>query len=170
MCSILSKTNSIALALALTIATPLLAQDKIQPAAPIPTQIATVETAFLSLAAEGQYIDDARDYNALYAALKTWGHYQLTARPVDAELVLKVQVQRTAALKELSLSIQIIDRATGVVLWTISEPYTDETIITEANKEKASANTADAFIGDLEVLAKPNATATSPLAPPKKKK
>jgi len=163
-----SKTNLIVLTLAFFIAMPLLAQDKVQPAAPIPTQIATAKTAFLSFAAEGTYIDDARDYNALYAALTTWGHYQLTARPADAELIFKVQ--RTAAVSPLSLSVQIIDRATGVILWTISEPFTNEPIITEANKEKSVAATVGAVIGDLKVLAQPNATATSPLPPPKKKK
>ena len=163
-----SKTNSIVLTLAFFIAMPLLAQDKVQPAAPIPTQIATAKTAFLSFAAEGTYIDDARDYNALYAALATWGHYQLTTRPADAELIFKVQ--RTAAVSPLSLSVQIIDRATGVILWTISEPFTNEPIITEANKEKSVAATVGAVIGDLKVLAQPNATATSPLPPPKKKK
>ena len=163
-----SKTNSIVLTLAFFIAMPLLAQDKVQPAAPIPTQIATAKTAFISFAAEGTYIDDARDYNALYAALTTWGHYQLTARPADAELIFKVQ--RTAAVSPLSLSVQIIDRATGVILWTISEPFTNEPIITEANKEKSVAATVGAVIGDLKVLAQPNATATSPLPPPKKKK
>jgi len=156
--------------MALSIAAPLCAQDKVFPAAPIPTQIATAKTAFISFAAEGTYIDDARDYNALYAALTTWGHYQLTARPADAELIFKVQ--RTAAVSPLSLSVQIIDRATGVVLWTISEPYILEpvAITTEASKEKAVADTVGAFIGDLKVLAQPNATATSPLPPPKKKK
>jgi len=154
--------------LALSIAAPLCAQDKVFPAAPIPTQIATAKTAFISFAAEGTYIDDARDYNALYAALTTWGHYQLTARPADAELIFKVQ--RTAAVSPLSLSVQIIDRATGVILWTISEPFTNEPIITEANKEKSVAATVGAVIGDLKVLAQPNATATSPLPPPKKKK
>ena len=168
MSNSIGKTNSIVLALALLIATPLLAQNKVFPAAPIPTQIATAKTAFISFAAEGTYIDDARDYNALYAALTTWGHYQLTTRPADAELILKVQ--RTAAVSPLSLSVQIIDRATGVILWTISEPFTNEPIITEANKEKSVAATVGAVIGDLKVLAQPNATATSPLPPPKKKK
>jgi len=168
MSNSIGKTNSIVLALALLIATPLLAQNKVFPAAPIPTQIATAKTAFISFAAEGAYIDDARDYNALYAALATWGHYQLTTRPADAELIFKVQ--RTAAVSPLSLSVQIIDRATGVILWTISEPFTNEPIITEANKEKSVAATVGAVIGDLKVLAQPNATATSPLPPPKKKK
>ena len=162
------KLNLILLTMALSIAAPLCAQDKVFPAAPIPTQIATAKTAFISFAAEGTYIDDARDYNALYAALTTWGHYQLTARPADAELIFKVQ--RTAAVSPLSLSVQIIDRATGVILWTISEPFTNEPIITEANKEKSVAATVGAVIGDLKVLAQPNATATSPLPPPKKKK
>jgi len=162
------KLNLILLTMALSIAAPLCAQDKVFPAAPIPTQIATAKTAFISFAAEGTYIDDARDYNALYAALTTWDHYQLTTRPADAELILKVQ--RTAAVSPLSLSVQIIDRATGVILWTISEPFTNEPIITEANKEKSVAATVGAVIGDLKVLAQPNATATSPLPPPKKKK
>jgi hypothetical protein len=140
------------------------AQNKLQPAAPIPPQIASAKKAFLSNFGDGDYATLARDYNAMYAALSNWGQYTLTDTPADADLIL--ELRHTDALgscttsqdkHSCAITLHILDRATHTTLWSISEP--EASGITEAAREKNAQETAKAIVADLAVLAQPNATA-----------
>src|ERR1035441_8663261 len=83
---------SLGIAILLPLVPALLAQA---PAAPIPSQILTAKKVFISNAG-GEY--DAgiwsggreRSYNEFYAAMKSWGRYELVSSPGDADLVFQV--------------------------------------------------------------------------------
>jgi hypothetical protein len=150
-------------------AAPLAAQSKIQPAAPIPTQIATAHSIFLSNAIDWDYAYSARDYNALYAALKSWGKYDLAATPADADLIFEmlyvtnpggcvVTNGNGGSSTWTTLTLHILDRATRTVLWSVNE-YPGGAGYKEATRERSSAAAATAIVNDLKVLSEPDATA-----------
>src|SRR5580658_8527322 len=59
---------------------------------PVPAQIASAHNIFLAnTGAEPNFpLDSTRVYNDIYAALKTWGHYQLVTAPAQADLVFQL--------------------------------------------------------------------------------
>jgi hypothetical protein len=75
-------------------------QYKPAPPAPIPAQILTAKKVFIANGGgdESRY-DTAwfsggpdRAYNQFYAAMKTWGRYELVAAPGDADLVFEIRL------------------------------------------------------------------------------
>jgi hypothetical protein len=105
--------------------------------APAPSEIATAHTIFLNNAgADANFpLSGEQSYNAVYAALQTWGHYQLVSSPAQADLIL--QLRGIAPITDLvgdrggtysltSPAFQLIfkDRKTATALWTITSPVT----------------------------------------------
>jgi hypothetical protein len=103
------------------------------PAAPIPAQILTGKKAFISngesTAATG--IPNLT-YNEFYAAMKTWGRYELVATPADADLVFEIRFVAPAGPVNVmggsggsaaapQFRLLILDPKSRVVLWPFSE-------------------------------------------------
>src|SRR6516164_9206963 len=68
-------------------------QPKESPIAPIPAAITTAQKVFVSNA-PGDSLPaslggPARPYHEFYAAIKSWGHYQLVSSPADADLIFE---------------------------------------------------------------------------------
>jgi hypothetical protein len=88
-------------------------------AAPVPEQIAKAKTVFISNAgADGAVVSytggDARPYNQFYAAMKSWGRYQLAPAPAGSDLVFELLFADTR------LRLRILDPSTHVALWTFN--------------------------------------------------
>ena len=74
-------------------------QAKPAPAAPIPAQILAAKKVFLANAGGDQTLPDdgqfsggvERSYNQFYAAIKTWGRYEIVGAPGDADLLLEIR-------------------------------------------------------------------------------
>jgi hypothetical protein len=118
--------------------------DNTSGSAPIPSQIGAAKRAFISNRG-GQCVDfrgpglDAglgqplahgqvssaapTAYDGLYAALKSWGRYELTAAPADADLIFQIQVTCPFSGKESHpiVDLQILDPKTHVSLWGFVE-------------------------------------------------
>jgi hypothetical protein len=107
------------------------AQHAPPPQAPVPTQIASAHKIFLvndgadanfPLTAEGCY-------DEIYAALRTWGHFELVSSPTEADLreiapVTAVTGDRDGVYSIASPAFQlsIKDPKSNVTLWTITSP------------------------------------------------
>ena len=105
-------------------------------AAPVPAQILTSKKAFvsnagldsLSAAALKREGDPDRPYRQFYAAMKSWGRYELVTAPGDADLVFEIRF--TAPLDTCGnstcyapqLGLAILDAKTHFTLWTLVEP------------------------------------------------
>jgi hypothetical protein len=97
------------------------------PPAPVPAQILSAKRVFISNAGEGsnQYLlslcsgGPNRAYNQFYAALKSWGQYELVSAPSDADLIFEIHFENRAAGDFLRL--QFLDPRTHVTLWTVTE-------------------------------------------------
>ena len=143
----------VGLAMLLPVPSALLAQTPLAPAAPVPSQIIAAKKVFISNTGVGlnSYVwsgGQDRLYNELYAAMKSWGRYELVTAPGDADLVLDANVVANPAVWQFK--IEILDPKTRIVLWTMYEPVK----ITGLQKTR-DANfdaTIDKLVGDLKAL------------------
>lgn len=104
--------------------------------APVPVQIIAAKKVFISnggvdtpvLAATKRAGAPDQGYNQFYAAMKSWGRYELVATPADADLVFEIRF--TAPISEFQkvttyepqFGLTIMDAKTHFTLWTITEP------------------------------------------------
>ena len=72
-------------------------QSKQVPPAPVPPQILSAKKVFIANAGGEQPAEDAqysgdsdRAYNQFYAAMRTWGRYELVASPAEADLWFEI--------------------------------------------------------------------------------
>jgi hypothetical protein len=121
----------------MTASLPILAeQDSANvPAAPVPTQILAGKKVFISNASgENASAAAAPDlaYNELYAALKSWGRYELVGAPADAELIFEIRYViaigamtvasgNGASAQDPEIILVIRDPKTHVLLWAFNE-------------------------------------------------
>jgi hypothetical protein len=135
------------------------------PRAPLPAQIVTAKTVFISNAGAG--LD--KNYNEFYAAIKNWGRYELLAAPANADLVLEIsfasQITDVGGSKESGCSsrneshfrLQLLDPKTRIVLWTNTE--TIEPFFLQKTGEKNTSDAIKRLVEDLKLLAAPTAKA-----------
>jgi hypothetical protein len=123
---------STALALTLQAVPALEAQQADETApAPLPSQIITAKKVFISNA--GGEIPSyrwsggsTRTYNQFYAAIKSWGRYELVAAPADADLVLEISfvnpiyTKETISTDDPQFRLALLDPKTHILLWTLT--------------------------------------------------
>ena len=99
--------------------------------APLPVQIQSAGKVFISYAG----IDDALIrseiakftgssngyYDQFYAAMKSWGRYQLVSKPAEADLIFEISVPSQQGLANPQLTLRILDPQTRILLWVFSE-------------------------------------------------
>lgn len=129
------------------------------PAAPVPAQILSAKKVFLSNTGRG--FDSSawtgghdRIYNEFYAALKSWGRYELVSAPSDADLVLDVNVVRESVVWQFEL--EILDPKTGIVLWVHYEPI--KIAVSQKNRDQNFDDTIYKLAADLKTLTAQPAT------------
>lgn len=112
----------------------------VAPAAPVPAQIIAGRKAFVSnLGADTSLIlpdhySGGRDraYDQFYAAMKSWGRYELVSAPADADLILalawvappgpsQVFQGKGGSALDPQFSLTIVDPRTHTVLWAFTE-------------------------------------------------
>jgi len=121
----ISRLCGAALGIALA-SLPLAAQS-----APVPAQILTAKKVFISnagvdgasrVALSADFAGDFNaPYNRFYAAMKSWGRFDLVGAPSDADLVLEVRF--SAQLYPHGgfapqLELTVLDARTHFILWT----------------------------------------------------
>ncbi|HEY1220454.1 MAG: hypothetical protein ABSE42_07925 [Bryobacteraceae bacterium] len=144
-------------------ALPLAAADK--ETAPVPAQIPAARKVFLSNAGvDGMALtilkragDSDQPYNQVYAAMKSWGGFEMVGAPSDADLILEVRfsVQLSDCGKLASyqplLALTILDSKTHFILWTIAEPV--EGAVLAKTWEKNIGQGIANLVADLKSLA-----------------
>jgi hypothetical protein len=133
--------------------------------APTPTAIQTGKRVFLGYAGvDGMSItafrkagDVNQPYNWFYAAMKSWGRYELVGSPADADLVFEISFAAplTGADKISTfapyLRLEIFDAKTHFLLWTIVEPV--EGAYRKTTWENNLNAGMTALVGDLKSIA-----------------
>ena len=129
--------------------------------APIPGQIAAAKNIFISnmgadpgglLILVNAIKDRDATYNQFYAALKSWGHFNIVGKPSDADLVLQLGLVDHAQYPA-RMTLVIYDEQSHYPLWTLSEPL--EGAARSATWQKNFSVCVNALIGDLKRIATP---------------
>jgi hypothetical protein len=126
--------------------------------APIPTQIATAKTAFLSNACALDYNSCRKAYNDIYEGLQKWGKFKLVGTTEDADLVLELHyAPAKPPSTQIPFRIVILDAHNQFKLWTINEPI--DYSFTAAKSASTLGDAVQRVLADFKVIAAPGATA-----------
>jgi hypothetical protein len=137
---------------------PALGAESKDSGAPIPTQIATAKTAFLSNACALDYNSCRKAYNEIYEGLQKWGKYKLVGTTEDADLVLELHyAPAEAPSAQIPFRIVILDAHNQFKLWTINEPI--DYSFTAAKSASTLGDAVQRVLADFKVIAAPGATA-----------
>jgi hypothetical protein len=142
-----------------------LAQDP--PLAPIPSQIIAGKKAFISNASgESAVAAGVPDltYNEFYAAMKSWGRFELVGAPTEADVVFEIRYQLSVGPVSVlggtggssggeQFRVRILDPKTHIVLWAFTEPI--QGAHRRKNFDQALAN----LVNDIRNIAGKSATA-----------
>jgi hypothetical protein len=147
--------------------------DPAPPPAPIPAQILTAKKVFIANGGgdESRYETTAsysggpdRTYNEFYAAMKTWGRYELVATPAEADLVFEIrlivfqpQTERVLAEDNPEVDSQfrfaIRDGKTREKLWGLTEHAQRAVLQSSCDKDFGLALAA--FVAEVKRIAGP---------------
>jgi hypothetical protein len=144
--------------------------------APVPPQIAAAQKVFISNAGGESFetvIDQTvfdggpdRPYNEFYAAIKSWGRYEIVSSPADADLVLEISWVLTDTGLRLpvlgQLRLVVVDPKTHITLWSLTE-YVRGAILL-GNRDKNFDQAMNTIVGRLKVLASPPAASADAAA------
>jgi hypothetical protein len=168
----------LALCLAVVAFAPVLAHaQQPAPAAPVPAPILSAQKVFVAnggvdlvsstvLTRDGRAASDP--YNAIYAALKDWGHWQLLSTPDGADLVLVVRLSApvveyssgTPLVYAPQLQLTLLDGKSAIPLWTILQPISSA--FKKATWEKNYADGIEGAVQQLKTVASGAAQQATP--------
>ena len=155
-------------------------QAKPAPAAPIPAQILAAKKVFLANAGgdepfpdDGQFSGGVeRTYNQFYAAVKTWGRYELVGAPGDADLLFEIRFTVPPIAGAVSrgdtivgkpydpqFRLEIRDPKTNALLWAFTEHF--QWAILQGNRDRNFDQALARIVSDVQGLG-PSADATKP--------
>lgn len=155
------------------------------PQAPVPAQILSAKKVFIANGGgdesrfESQPYTGGPDrlYNEFYAAMKSWGRYELVSSPAEAELVFEVnltvvQVQKTGLHSadgdayDPQFRLKIWDVQTHATLWGLTEHA--QPAILQDNRDKNFENALYWMVFELKKIADAQHGGANPSAPPGK--
>ena len=142
-------------------------QSKAPAPGPVPAQIAAAQKVFISNAGGASLetvIDETvfnggpdRPYNEFYAAMKSWGRYDLVSSPADADLVLEISWVLSDTGLRLpvlgQLRLVVIDPKTHVTLWNFTE-YVRGAILL-GNRDKNFDQAMNTVVARMKALMSP---------------
>jgi hypothetical protein len=140
-------------------------------AAPVPPLIASAKKVFISNAGGGCDLfgkagfsgGPSRPYDQFYAALKSWGRYELVASPADADLAFEISFpcpsegtnvvrgDSVAPLYDPQLRLVILDVKTHFTLWDITEHV--QPASSQSKRDKNFDRAMNKLVDDLKSLA-----------------
>ena len=175
----LQKTLA-ALAIVIASASALQAQQSknAAPQAPLPAQIVAAKKVFIAYAGGDTEIagysgDADRTYNQFYAAIKSWGQYEIVPAPAGADLVFEIgfihpvsqahvdgegkTYKAGGAGDDPQFKLAIRDPKSNVLLWTLSRHISVALLTSNQNKNFDQA--MNYFLDDIKKLVGPTAPA-----------
>ncbi len=142
--------------------------------APIPAQILAAKKVFIangggdvSHTEEPFYSGGSdRTYNEIYAAMKSWGRYELVSAPGDADLIFEIQLtvfqlERNRILGDDSLELDsqlrivIRDPKSGQTLWGLTSHVQEAVLL--SNRDKNYELAMAAIVAEVKRIAAPMA-------------
>lgn len=135
-------------------------QPKEAPPAPTPQQILAAKKIFIANAgsldadiAKHYEISPDAAYNEFYAAMKSWGRYEIVSTPSDADLILAAGFSAPIPYNNIGVSwlsiqvrLRIVDPKTNIALWEASEG-------SSSFSKKRFLNQMTSLVNDMKTLA-----------------
>jgi hypothetical protein len=150
-------------------------QPNQMPPAPVPAQILTAKKIFVANAGVDQpsYPEPVfsggpdRAYNNFYAALKTWGRYELVGAPSGADLLFEIgltarpgtAMRGATGYDDARFQLAIRDPQTNAALWALHEQV--EPAILQGNRDKNFDQALARMVSDAKKLAAPSTAPAS---------
>ena len=141
------------------------------PRAPLPAQIVAAKKVFIAYAGgdtdiAGYSGEADRTYNQFYAAIKSWGQYEIVSTPATADLVLEIEFihplssihvddegkgyKARGPEDDPQFKLAIRDPKSNVLLWTLSR-HISIALLT-SNQNKNFDQTMNDFLDDIKKL------------------
>jgi len=138
--------------------------------APVPSQIVSARKVFIANAGvdvNAQAVfkragEPEQAYNHFYAAMQSWGKYDLASTPGEADLIFEIRfiapVYYNGTLSEFQpqFDLTVLDAKTHFVLWSLTEPV--EGAFRKATWVKNFDHGLEALMDDLKKISGPAST------------
>lgn len=131
--------------------------------APVPTPLLNGKRAFISYELgdvtafpEAYSGGPERAYGEFYAAMKTWGRYELVADPADADVVFAVRFSDPAGGTP-QIRIGVTDARSKIVLWGFVEQVDFK--FRKKNRDLAFTDSVKLLVTDIQTLISQNSAA-----------
>lgn len=147
------------------------AEKKGVPAAPVPAQILAAKKIFIANAGGDQMSEDEpiftggpdRAYNQFYAAMKSWGRFEIVGSPAEADLLIEVKQEvLTVVLRGGAggsatpmFGLKIRDAKTLALLWGFQ--VHGKFGLGQGSSDKYFDQAVDQLVSDLRMLVEPSA-------------
>jgi hypothetical protein len=133
--------------------------------APLPAQINNGKKVFISNAGgDTNYLYSGgpdRLYDQFYAAIQSWGRYQLVTGPAEADLVFAVSFSNqfvgengptgNGSLTDPQFRLTVLDPGTRVTLWALTEHL--QIAVLQGNRDKNFDQALAALVNDVKNIA-----------------
>jgi hypothetical protein len=147
------------------------------PPAPVPVQILTAKKVFVANAGVDQAWErdprfsggPDRTYNNFYAALRTWGRFELVGAPADADLLFEIGLTvgpvdvGSTVVPDARFRLVIRDPKTSALLWALYDQVEPANL--QGNRDKNFDQALARIVSDVKSLTAPS---TPPAAGPSK--
>jgi hypothetical protein len=167
-------------AFAILLSVPSPAQTKPAPAAPVPAQILAAKKIFIANAGGDEMAEDDpifsggpdRAYNQFYAAMKSWGRFEIVGSPAEADLLLEIrqEVQTVSLGGKVGASdtplfgLTIRDAKTNTLLWGLH--VHSKFGVGQGNSDRNFDQAMDRLVSDMRaVVARASTSADGANAP-----
>jgi hypothetical protein len=136
-------------------------------AAPIPAQILAAKKVFIANGGGDESRNEEtmysggpdRSYNEFYAAMKSWGRFELTVAPADADLVIEIrltvfQLQHNRVLSDddpasdSQFRMVILEAKTHQTLWGLTEHA--QGAVLQSNRDKNFEQALAAIVAEVK--------------------
>ena len=125
----------------------------------IPAQISSARTVFLSNNLGAPLADTDKIFNEIYAAVQQQNRFTIVTDPQTADLLLQFSLVNSEGPGVVqTITLQIIDPKTQVILWSVSDAGQTKAIYGSKDRDLNKYDVVDSVLAYLKIIAGPQPT------------
>ena len=125
----------------------------------IPAQISSARTVFLSNNLGAPLADTDKIFNEIYAAVQQQNRFTIVNDPQTADLLLQFSLVNSEGPGVVqTITLQIIDPNTQVILWSVSDAGQTKAIYGSKDRDLNKYDVVDSVLAYLKIIAGPQPT------------
>jgi hypothetical protein len=127
----------------------------------IPTQIASARTVFLSNNLRAPLADTDKIFNEIYAGVQQQNRFTIVTDPQTADLLLQFSLVNSEGPGVVqTITLQIIDPKTQVILWSVSDAGQTKAIYGSKDRDLNKYDVVDSVLAYLKIISGPQPTSS----------